>query len=981
LKFLSEQLTIKKQEKEDLLNRIDTYKTEIEENNLLIKNIEQNSKKSFLETLIEIITFNLINYSDKYKTIIEKHQEKSTTLETELGEIENKLYLVEDEIKQLEIQFENKILMFKKELLDFQNVLINISEDRYINNYTLNEFIKRLENIIKDQKEFLAHQKIRNNIIQLIQFYNNPERWIEKANNIFIQKEKIKERTFFNTIESNPLTDTQKDAVLINENNNLILAGAGSGKTSVIMAKVSYLLKKNILQPSEILVLAFNKNAQEELEERFKQKNISVQVKTFHSFGLSVIAQVLHQKPNLCPMSESPINMTKFIKETIKELLASMGTFFESFLDFIAYFSIPYKNEKEFNNRGEYYEYQKNYDMKTLKHKIKLKSEQNGKSLTTLKQETVKSYQELVIANFLTLNSIKYLYEEPYKYKTYTTEKRQYIPDFYLPDYDIYIEHYGIDKNNKTAPYIDNEKYLQSMQWKRNLHREKNTICIETYSYEFSENILLDNLKKKLLKHNVIFRELTKTELNELLEDSIEDNRFAKLFTTFLNHYKSNMYSLSDLKNKAKTVQINDRQRAFLFLKLFEFIFNKYKKFQEKNNCIDFDDMIIKALDNIENGKYKHSFKHIFIDEFQDISTTRAKLIQKLLPINNTSMTAVGDDWQSINRFAGSNIKIIQDFDKIFGVSKIIALDYTFRFDNIVSEVASNFIQKNPSQIKKAIKTKKRQISNKFSLLLYWSTKDAKSDVETILNLIYKKEQGSNKTIMILARYNFLLEELKGLKGKYQNLNIILSTVHSSKGNEADYVIVFNINNGKFGFPSKIEDDPILDLVIPEGDKFEDAEERRLFYVALTRTKGALFLMSDIYEQSIFIKELINENKNEIFFLNDPKVQLMHCPECKTGFLKKHTKSNDKDKYFYGCSNFPRCKYTEDVHYCPKCKSEIFKDIENKIANCSNDNCDFKAELCPRCNSYLIERHGQYGTFLGCENYPNCKYSKNKIPT
>jgi DNA helicase-4 len=510
------------------------------------------------------------------------------------------------------------------------------------------------------------------------------------------------------------------------------------------------------------------------------------------------------------------------------------------------------------------------------------------------------------------------------------------------------------------------------MEWKRDLHNEKETICIETFSYEYTEKTLLSNLKDKLLLHDVIFRQLTKAELIELLKDPIEDDEFAKLFTTFLNHYKSNMHSLDDLKLKAK-----ESERTTLFLKLFEYIFNEYKKFQERNSCVDFDDMIVKALENVENGKYKHGFKHIFIDEFQDISTTRAKLIQKLLPINNTSITAVGDDWQSINRFAGSNIKIIQEFNKIFGVTKIIALDYTFRFDNIISEVASSFIQKNPYQIQKEIKTIKEQNPNKFSILLYWTTGNDKGDLENILNLIYKKEQNINKTIMILARYNFLFKELKGIKEKYENFNIIFSTVHSSQGNEADYVIILNMNNGKFGFPSKIEDDPILNIVVPEGDDFEDAEERRLFYVALTRTKGTIFLLSNMYEQSIFIKELIDENKDEIFFLNDPKIQLMHCPECKTGFLKKRKKDNTEDRYFYGCSNYPRCKYTENVHYCPICNSEVFKDRENKIASCSNDDCNFEAELCIKCGGYMIERNGRYGNFLGCENYPNCDYTRN----
>ena len=975
MKNISKQLNEKNVEKQILLKQIESYKDKIKK----IEELINNTKRSFIETIIELLSFKLINFTEKYDEIDRKYNNELLNIKRELEKINHKLQNVINDIEYLEQTFEQKILLFKDKLIKFQKDLIKLSKYQYINNYTQVEKIQKLNIIIENKEKFMFHNKIKSDISELLEFYHNPEKWVDESNNLFIKNEKIKEKDFFNTIESNPLTDKQQEAVLVNENNNLILAGAGSGKTSVIVAKVSYLLKKNILHPNEILILAFNKNAQEELEERFKQKNIHVQIKTFHSFGLSVIAEALSQKTDLCPMTESPVNMTKFIKDTIKELMASMETFFESFLDFITYFSIPYKSENEFNSSGEYYEYQKNYDMKTLKLEVKIKNEQGEESLTILKEETVKSYQELIIANFLTLNGIRYLYEEPYKYKTYTVEKRQYKPDFYLPDFDIYIEHYGIDRDGKTAPYIDNKQYLESIDWKRKLHQKKGTICIETFSYEYSENTLLTNLKNKLLRHNVIFRQLTKAELHELLKDSIEDNKnnkFTKLFTTFLNHYKSNMHSLDDLKLKAK-----ESERTTLFLKLFEFIFNEYQKFQKRNNCIDFDDMIVKALENIENGKYKHGFKHIFIDEFQDISTTRARLIQKLLPINNTSITAVGDDWQSINRFAGSNIKIIQEFDKIFGITKIVALDYTFRFNNIVSNVASSFIQKNPYQIKKDIKTIKEQNPNKFSLLLYWMTGNDKDDLENILNLISKKEQNKNKTIMILARYNFLFKELKIIKEKYKNFNIIFSTVHSSKGNEADYVIILNMNNGKYGFPSKIEDDPILNIVVPEGDDFEDAEERRLFYVALTRTKETIFLLSNMYEQSIFIKELINENKDEIFFLNDPKVQLMHCPECKTGFLKKHIKSNDKDKHFYGCSNFPRCKYTENVHYCPKCNSEVFKNKENKIATCSNENCNFEAELCVKCNEYMIERNGRYGDFLGCENYPNCDYTKkiNKV--
>ena len=955
-----------------------------------IKNLSINFKINIFEKFIELISFGIIDYKQKHLEIlgeikkqiqelenniiqkeddISKEKTEVEALHLELNSIANKIERIQSEIKKLENQFIQKMKIFKNKLLSFQNKIIILSKERYINSYIKTELVTELSHILYNQEEFITHKDIKHLINDVIQFNSNNKLWIDNKNKLFVKNERINEKVFFDTIESNPLTKKQQEAVLINENNNLVLAGAGSGKTSVIVAKVCYLIKKEVLHPNEILILAFNKNAQEELKERFQEQNIDVQIKTFHSFGLSIIAQTILQKLDLCPMTESQNNMTKFIKDTIYKLMSSMGAFLENFIEFTAYFSIPYKNESEFKSLGEYYDYQKNYDMKTFKHKVIEKGKNQGKGLTTLKEETVKSHQELVICNFLTLNGIRYLYEEPYEIQTWTIEKRQYKPDYYLPDYGIYIEHFGIDRNNKTAPFVNNKEYLEGIEWKRELHKKNKTALVETFSYEFTENNLLKRLKEKLLKHNVEFRELEQAEIAELLKDPIENNKFTKLFTTFLNHYKSNRMTLEDVKEKSKEIE-----RTSLFIKLFEFIFKEYQAFQERNNCIDFDDMIIEALKNINKGKYNHGFKHIFIDEFQDISTTRALLIKELLPLNNTSITAVGDDWQSINRFAGSNIKIIQDFEETFGISETIALDYTFRFDNIVSNLASDFVQKNPNQLKKEIKTIKKQDLNKFSICLYWTTGNIKSDLEAILDLIIKKEKNNNKSIMVLARYNFLLKDLN-VKHKYPTLKISLSSVHGSKGNEADYVIILNIDNGKFGFPSKVEDDPILSIVVPEGDDFEDAEERRLFYVALTRTKSTLFLLGNMYSKSVFIDEVIENYKDEIYFLNDPKIKLLNCPECKTGLLKKRTQNPNKNKHFYGCSNFPRCKFTENVHYCPECNSEMIKDYDKKVAKCVGDDCDFESTLCIKCNGYMIKRRGQYGEFLGCANYPKCNHS------
>ena len=968
------------------------------------KSIEQLPKDfqpTFLQILLQIVSFGIKNYKKEYmshlenlnkerhklieklsskKQSIDEIQKKIEQKELELKNIVEKIEQLKRDISKLENEFDIKLELFKNRLTSFQIKILQLAKNQYINDYTRESLRDELQSIIEQKDEFLTHTKVKNFISEVIAFSKNSVTWVKNKNSAFVKNEMMNEKDFFDTVESNPLTKKQKEAVLINENNNLVLAGAGSGKTSVVVAKVSYLLKKNILNPNEILILAFNRNAKNELKERFEKKGIpvkdkekgiffGVQIDTFHAYGLQIIAQSIGRKFDICPMSESPKNMNRFIEESIFKLLASIGTFLKEFTQFIAYFSIPYKNESEFNSLGEYYDYQKDFDMKTLKHKVEIKS-QKEENLTTLQKETVKSYQELLISNFFTLNGIRYLYEEPYEIRTWTKERRQYKPDFYLPDYGIYIEHFGIDREGNTAPYINKEKYLDEMEWKRELHETNQTTLVETFSYEFLEGRGLQLLKQKLLAKNVHFRDPTKAELYELLKEPIEDGKFAKLFTTFLSHFKSNRHTLENIKEKSKEIE-----RSSIFIRLFEFIFKEYQEFQKRNNCIDFDDMIVEALNNIEKGKYRHGFKHIFIDEFQDISTTRAMLIKALIPLNSTSVTAVGDDWQSINRFAGSNIKIIQDFKKTFGISQTIALDYTFRFNNIISSIASDFIQKNPNQLQKKIKTIKTQKQNKFSVLLYWSTGDNQKDIESILKKIVRKEGNKQKEVMILSRYNFLLKELS-LEG-FPTLKIKKSSVHGSKGNEADYVIVFGLNHGKIGFPSKITDDPILDIVVPLEDDYEDAEERRLFYVALTRTRETLFLLSNQYEKSSFIEELIEDYKDEIYFMNDSDIELMHCPECKTGILKKNTTHEDRRRHFYGCSNYPRCKYTENIHYCPQCGSEVRKDLENKVAKCTNKECDFESKLCPKCNGHLIKRNGAHGEFLGCENYPTCRYSEN----
>lgn len=860
------------------------------------------------------------------------------------------------EIDDLIIEIEKHKEVYEKinkvelKLTDLENTI----NDIYINDYKRRLYKTKLELILK---EFLFYNlSIENEKYKFLsKFFTDSIKATNEKNNLFIEDEKIKEAAFFKSVEENPLTESQQNAVVINEDNNLVIAGAGSGKTSVIVAKIGYLIKRKFAKSEDILVLAFNKKAVEEIEERITKKlNITTNISTFHAFGLNIIGKA-NKKPLICNWATDDKILVKLIRDTVKEKLNDVN-FYQLFKKYFLEHFVPYKNQFDFKNKGEYYDYIKNYDLRTL----------NG--------DLVKSYEECEISNFLRLKNINFTYEHPYEFETATSQYRQYEPDFYLQDYGIYIEHFGISKEGKTAPYIDNVKYLADIDWKRALHRQNNTKLIETYSYEKSEGHLLSSLESKLKSHNVIMEDIPFEDVLEIFnEKNGAVDRFTKLTIQFLNHFKSNQFTYEDVRKRIGILDF--REKAFL--NIFEIIYSEYEKKKNEFKCIDFYDMINDAIKIVKSGKYVPPYKYILIDEFQDISSSRSNLIKSLCEkIDDSILTVVGDDWQSINRFAGSDVSIIKNFENHFGVSKTIFLDNTFRFDNNISNVASKFIIKNPTQINKSIKTFK--FSENPSIYIYRNLKKEEGYIERILNFLNKKvENNKKKDVIILGRFNHLRpDNFKDIQNYYTNFNIQFLSVHGSKGLGADYVILLGLDKGKFGFPCEIEDDPILDIVMSQQENYEFAEERRLFYVALTRTKEKLFIVSDIHNTSNFINEIVDDNsEKEIQYLNNRDYVAKYCPDCQLGSLVERS---FEDRYFYGCSNYPLCEYTDEIKKCSECGSNIIKHIDKNIAKCENVKCDKTEILCKLCNSFMVVRKKDDREFLGCSSYrkTGCKYTQ-----
>lgn len=334
------------------------------------------------------------------------------------------------------------------------------------------------------------------------------------------------------------------------------------------------------------------------------------------------------------------------------------------------------------------------------------------------------------------------------------------------------------------------------------------------------------------------------------------------LIIKFLNLYFS-QYNSEDM---LKEIFINNKNtKNASFLKLVLAIYHSYEAEKKSQNLIDYDDMIKLATKIILNGGVISNYKYIIIDEFQDTSQIRFELILAIISRNNSNLTVVGDDFQSIYRFSGCNLNIFLDFTTKFSNASILKIENTYRNSQEIIDVAGSFIMRNPQQIKKNLKAYKRL--SKPIKIVYGKN-------NTLKNILYHLNKTNNKNVLILGRNNFDIKKYLSNdltmdnQGNIKlincnNIDIRFLSVHKSKGLEADNVIILNLINSKFGFPNKIEDHPILNL-INNIDNFLFEEERRLFYVALTRTKNNVYLLTEKNNSSIFIKELLKDYKQHI---------------------------------------------------------------------------------------------------------------------
>ena len=821
--------------------------------------------------------------------------------------------------------------------------------------------------------------------------YTEIEKRVDQLNEEFITKSLTTEKEYLDNILKSvdpavSLDDDQRRVVLTDEDYCLVIAGAGAGKTTTVAAKVKYLVDRQGIKPSQILVVSFTNKAVNELKEKIQSAlGIPCPIATFHSTGNAIIhVNAPEEKLNIVDNSRLYFVIRDYFRGSVMQNESVVN---KLIMFFASYFDAPYEGDDFnafFNNIAKANYSTMRSDLEDFKCQV---IDARTKKSVTIQNEVLRSHQEVEIANFLYLNNIDYDYEPAYPYNI-AYARKPYTPDFIIcqDGRTAYIEHFGISQSGENDRYSPEELdcYKKAVNNKVRLHKQHGTTLIYTFSSYNDRKPLLAHLREELEAKGFELRPRSNKEVMESLVAG-EENRYVRklinLICRFISNFKVNGYTEDEFGRMYHSTQ-NVRSR--LFLDICNDCYLEYARWLRENKAVDFEDMInesARILTEVKEMKQKLDFKYIIVDEYQDISRQRFDLTKALSEVTDAKIIAVGDDWQSIYAFSGSDITLFTKFAEKMGYAKMLKIVRTYRNSQEVIDIAGNFIQRNSQQIPKQLVSPKR-IEDPVVIYTYDSTFKGRDGnrrsganyalaaaVETAIGQLLEYKKKENKEpgpILFLGRFGFDGDHLErsGLfeyssRGskiksvKYPKLDITFMTAHSSKGLGYDDVIIVNGKNETYGFPSKIEDDPVLAFVI-KGDKSIDyAEERRLFYVAMTRTKNRVFFIAPEQNPSEFLLELKRDYKNVVLHgdwnedeaASKPKKA---CPLCGYPMQLKYKKAYGLRLYI--CTNEPEvCSFmTNDVR-------------GGKLS----------IQKCDKCrDGYLIVKQARdSGFLLGCTNY------------
>jgi len=690
------------------------------------------------------------------------------------------------------------------------------------------------------------------------------------------------------------LNEKQQEAVKAENKRLLVLAGAGSGKTKTLISKILYLLSEKQEKASSILAITFTKNATNEMIDRLiisgdKSKQYEQLINDPHIPYQTKKDERLNHSRNTPWISR--LTISTFHSLCFRLLKSSGGATFDNQFRLLmdeqaeelkedAYKTIAPENPWDIKHKiltelckdSLYLLKLKRYildfyvDKSHLDNNIKSRTYPNQITYTTLKGDKVKSKSERDIADWLFRHNIKYTYELSVNFKDF-----DFHPDFYIPQADLFLEHIS-DKSYKTT---DKEKQFKLAG--RNCAKTCETITQDSTLFDLHmQNILRGKITDSLSQ----IASLKYEEEFKTLGDKIKD--FLKAVGRAQSLIKAEDISLDQLLEKSEK---DKHERVRVFYELAIPLIKRYNEYCINKSYLDFDDLIIQAIrllrDNEEiRNSYHEKFKYILVDEFQDVNSLQVKLLELLLT-PSTQLFCVGDDWQSIYGFRGSEVEYIVNFEKHFPQSQVITLDVNYRSTQTIVGASTEVIRNNKFHVDKDIRAFKQTPSK---IQIYRAEKADKDGVDYMVEKVKSciNEGISSEDILVLyKRSKMYVPFSDGLKRA--GLKVTAKTIHASKGLEARIVFIIGLTDGKGGFPDVWLDDALFRIVKDVKIDMLVEEERRLFYVALTRAKEELHLITEIGNESKFIDEIPREMYavNSAEFINTI-AQIPVCSGCAT---------------------------------------------------------------------------------------------------
>lgn len=671
------------------------------------------------------------------------------------------------------------------------------------------------------------------------------------------------------------LNDQQKKAVVSEEKRLLVLAGAGSGKTKTLLQKLVYLIEEKNVSPSSILAITFTKNATNEmidrliisadntgiyqniLTDKFKSKTDkdkerynyqkktkwidSLTIRTFHGFCYNVLRN-------------HGVNEFDNKFKIIGEIKADEKREDDDFAKYTApetTFEVFHKILIEECDSTEFLLQLKRYILDYIIDKIHLDKNQgkfptkDGKYFTALDGTKVRSKSEQFIADWLYRHSIKYEYEPLLNVKDFP-----FHPDFYIPEANLYLEHVS-EKSYSTK---DKEEQF----------KKGNLLLVKTYESMTKDSALFNHTLDKVIKNRLpanyhINAALTyKEEFNGYHEDV---KKFLTQVIRITNMIKVENSNTETVLNNAKQDQ-HERVRSFYELAIP--IVEKYVTYCTDKSYLDFNDLISRTASLFKNHpdiatKYRHKYQYILVDEFQDVNNLQVELI-KLMLTENTQLFCVGDDWQSIYGFRGSNVSYIIDFENHFTNAQVIKLNLNYRSTQHIVGASNEVIKHNKFKVDKDIHSSK-QSEHK---IVVFAGNNVEENIQFAIEEVRKflHEGLPSDDILFLYRRSKMFSNAFNQEKSYyhrlkdEGLKVQGKTIHAAKGLEAKVVFIIGLTEGDGGFPDIWLEDRIFQTIKKANHDLLLEEERRLFYVAMTRAKEKLFLLTEKGNESSFLKEI-----------------------------------------------------------------------------------------------------------------------------